>query len=100
MDEDVPGGTYTLKMATSMKTLNFKGDLCKQSTFDISVMGMSMGQLVFEGMKCPLKAGAQSVDMTATLSASIPTFLASSTITLNAKATNGDALLCLTVHTK
>jgi len=100
VDEDVAGGTFKFTVKAGWFTvLSESGDICKPKTMDIKAMGMSLGTVSWEGMKCPLAKGTMSVPMTIHLSSSIPSSLARTTMDATAVATNGDKLLCMSTTT-
>jgi len=98
LDESVSAGSYELKIAAGPITLlDHKGDLCKGETIQLP---HGVGSMNWVGLKCTQAAGPLEVDMSMTLSASIPAAFARTTITLTALDQQSQNLLCLELHTK
>jgi len=102
VDETVTGGTFTMSVRAGggMVHQTFNGKVCEPAQFKIKALGMTMGNLSWEGINCPLAAGPSDVKMSVRLSSMIPRGMASSTIKLQAKDQNGAELICLEVSTK
>ena len=58
-------------------------------------MPRGLSDIEFQGMSCPVAAGAQSLAMVVKLSVSIPVSLAKSDVQLDASSNSGDKLLCM-----
>jgi len=97
IDEQVMGGTFKASLIAGggiIKT-NWDGDLCSPST---KTLPMGLGEIDFQGMSCPVAAGAQSLSMDVKLSAAIPASLATSDVQLDASSSSGDNLICMKLH--
>merc|ERR1712141_764017 len=91
------GGTFKASLVAGggiIKT-NWDGDLCSPST---KTLPMGLGEIDFQGMSCPVAAGAQSLSMDVKLSAAIPASLATSDVQLDASSSSGDNLICMKLH--
>jgi len=98
-DEAVSAGSFSASITAGGGLVHdtWKGDLCSASTHSLP---LGLGEISFKGMSCPVAAGAASLALDVTLSASIPTSLASADIQLNGAATSGDKLICVKIHTQ
>lgn len=97
LDEAVAGGGYEFSVkAGVIPLLDHKGDLCKAES--ISLPG-GIGSVQWQGLKCPQAAGPVEIDMSITLSASIPSSMARTSIKLTGTSSSGDNLLCIQLNT-
>merc|ERR1712000_80072 len=95
VDEGVSGGTFKIVMKASIISQTWTGDICTAKTFTLP---LGMGTVTWQGMKCPVSAGTLSVPIGFSMSSSIPASLATADVSATATATNGDKLLCMSVH--
>jgi C1A family cysteine protease len=101
VDEDVTGGSFTAEVtAAGVIHDTLTGDICTAKTFDIKVLGVKVGTVVWKGMSCPIAAGATAVPLSASLASAIPASLAHTTVALTAQTSGGDKLVCLNVDLK
>merc|ERR1712203_479329 len=101
VDEDVTGGSFVAKVtAAGVVHDTLTGDICAAKTFQIKVLGIKVGTVVWKGMACPIAAGAASVPMQVTLASALPASLATTNVALTASPTGGDKLVCLDVNLK
>jgi len=97
MPSQVSGGTYDIKMSAGFINENWSGDICSAKTFNLP---LDMGSVKFNGMSCPVPKGESSLSMDIKMSSLIPPSMASATIKVTAKDTNGQELLCVNMKTK
>jgi len=99
VDEAVSAGSFSASITAGGGLVHdtWKGDLCSASTHSLP---LGLGEIAFKGMSCPVAAGDASLALDVTLSASIPTSLASADIQLNGAAASGDKLICVKIHTQ
>merc|ERR1719282_321479 len=74
----------------------FKGDLCAAKSFSLP---LGTGTIAWDGVKCPLAAGAVEVPVDITLSSALPAALQTVQLTIKGASSNGDDLLCMQVKT-
>ena len=98
VDEDISGGSFELTVSVPIlgKLLDHTGDICTAESISLP---LSLGTLDWKGMSCPVSAGAVEIDMDMTLSSSIPSSAAKTTVNLSGKSTSGDKLLCVQLQT-
>jgi len=96
VQEDVTGGTFEIGVKAWPISKTYSGNLCEAKTFD---MPMGVGTVKWDGLSCPVKAGAVKVGTDIQMSASLPSSLAKATISIKGKASNGDDLLCMNIQT-
>merc|ERR1712151_996760 len=87
VDEAVTGGTFTIDMKAGIIKEHWTGDLCAAKTFNLP---LSTGSIKWDGMACPLAAGATNVPLEILLSSAIPPTLAKANITVQGVSSNGD----------
>ena len=104
LKKDVSGATYTMETVgvggvSLLKNCN--GDASQPKKCKIGLGPVTVGNLNYQGMKFPYKAGDLSLkDVTAlTLPAGLPSFALSTTTTLKVFAPNGDQMICLKIIT-
>merc|ERR1719181_1525958 len=98
LDEDVTGGSYTIRVQASVVDKTYEGDISEQATHDLPLW---LGSLSWDGLALPLAKGpAVDVGIKVKLAQSLPAKLATATITIMAQETNGHKLLCMEVKTK
>merc|ERR1712203_344158 len=101
VDEAVTGGSFVAKVtAAGVVHDTLTGDICAAQTFNIKVLGVKVGTVVWKGMACPIAAGATTVPLSATLAGALPASLAHTTVALTAQTSGGDKLVCLNVDLK
>lgn len=96
IDEAVTGGSFEIDLQASIIKKTYTGDICQAKTFD---MPMGLGSVTWNGMKCPLAAGAQNVGTSIMISGSLPASMAKAAIQIKATGANGDSLLCMKMTT-
>jgi len=94
LDEDVPAATFNLEMTTVAGKVSCKGDASTSKTCNLP---LGTGTLTFDAMTFPLKKGSTSVSVDLSLSALLPSALASTTTRVTAAASNGDKLFCMEI---
>lgn len=95
VDEHVTGASATVELKAGFFSHTMTiDDACAPKTIETP-----LGSLTFEGIKCPLTAGAFTVPVDIALSGAIPSFMARAHLRIEIKATNGDKLLCADVNT-
>lgn len=94
--EDVSAGKIAISMKASIISKTYSGDVCKAQTFTLP---LGVGSITYDGVKCPLAAGAVSVPVDILLSSALPSSLAKADITISATSTSGDKLLCMAITT-
>ena len=67
--EDVSGGQIVFGVKASIISQSFPGDLCSPKTLTLP---LGVGTVTYDGMKCPLAAGAVSVPVDILLSSALP----------------------------
>jgi len=94
--EGVDGGKFEFQVSGPVSA-HFTGDLCSSKKQSLP---MGAGSIEWEGLACPVASGAAKVGTKIFLSSFIPSSMVKGvTITIKAAATNGDALLCMSLHT-
>jgi len=91
VDEAVSAGTFEIDLKASIISQTYKGDVCAPKSFSLP---LGTGTIAWDGLKCPVAAGAVSVPMDITLGASLPGALQSVEMTIK----SGD-LLCMQINT-
>jgi hypothetical protein len=94
--EDVSAGKVTIKAKASIISKTYSGDVCKAQTFTLP---LGVGSITYDGVKCPIAAGAVSVPVDVLLSSALPSSLAKAEITISATSASGDKLLCMAITT-
>ena len=94
--EDVSGGQIVFGVKAGIISQSFPGDLCSPKTLTLP---LGVGTVTYDGIKCPLAAGAVSVPVDIMLSSALPSSLATADITIGATSTSGDKLLCMAIST-
>jgi len=94
--EDVSAGKIAISMKASIISKTYSGDVCKAQTFTLP---LGVGSITYDGVKCPVAAGAVSVPVDILLSSALPSSLAKAEITISATSTSGDKLLCMAITT-
>merc|ERR1712232_1015161 len=69
VDEAVSAGTFEIDLKASIISQTYKGDVCAPKSFSLP---LGTGTIAWDGLKCPVAAGAVSVPMDITLGASLP----------------------------
>merc|ERR1719461_1542723 len=101
---DVQPSTMTLgqnTVFTSSGSIDktYKGKVCEPSTFKITKLGLHIGDLTYEGLDCPVKAGEMEQKMDVMIKSSISKSMATSEINFTAVNESGEKTLCLTINT-
>jgi hypothetical protein len=96
VDEAISGGTFDIAVKAGIISKSFNGDLCAPKTFDLP---LGVGSVSWDGLKCPVAAGATSVSADINLSGSLPSSLAKAAITIKGQSSSGDKLLCMEIDT-
>jgi len=94
--EDVSAGKIDISLKASIISKTYSGDVCTAQTFTLP---LGVGSITYDGVKCPLAAGAVSVPVDILLSSALPSSLATAAITISAASTSGDKLLCMAITT-
>jgi len=97
VDEQVTGGSFDASVTAGLVHDSWKGDLCSAST---KTLPLGLGKIVFDGMKCPVSAGAASLSLGVTLSGAIPASMAKADIQLTATDSSSQKVLCVKLHTQ
>jgi cathepsin B len=96
VSEDVSAGQIVFGVKASIISKTYPGDLCSPKTLTLP---LGVGTVTYEGVKCPLAAGAVNVPVEILLSSALPSSLATAEITISATSTGGDKLLCMAITT-
>jgi len=96
VDKAVSGGTFEMDLKASIISQTFKGDLCSAKSFNLP---LGTGSIQWDGLKCPVAAGAISVPVDITLSANLPSALQSVDLKVSGADSSGAALLCMDIKT-
>jgi hypothetical protein len=96
VDQGISGGTFDIAVKAGIISKSLNGDLCAPKTFDLP---LGVGSVSWDGLKCPVAAGATSVSADINLSGSLPSSLAKAAITIKGQSSSGDKLLCMEVDT-
>merc|ERR1712232_562547 len=96
LDEDVNDGTFDMKVVGigGTQLLECKGDASASKTCNLP---LGTGSITFDGVKFPLKAGPQPINVDLKLSSTLPASLAKTKTTVTAASKSGDKLFCLEV---
>jgi len=94
--EDVSAGKIDISLKASIISKTYSGDVCSAQTFTLP---LGVGSITYDGVKCPVAAGAVSVPVDILLSSALPSSLAKAAITISATSTSGDKLLCMAINT-
>jgi len=94
--EGVSAGKIAISMKASIISKTYSGDVCAAQTFTLP---LGVGSITYDGLKCPVAAGAVSVPVDILLSSALPSSLAKADITISATSTSGDKLLCMAITT-
>jgi cathepsin F len=94
--EDVSAGKIAISLKASIISKTYSGDVCTAQTFTLP---LGVGSITYDGVKCPLAAGAVDVPVDILLSSALPSSLATAAITISATSTSGDKLLCMAITT-
>jgi len=106
ISEDVTGGR--LNLAASMTGFPWTGlgsvtnhDICTPKALELRALGIWGGTMVYEGLACPVRASAGSINLPIklTLASILPGGMANTRTDINGTASNGKPLLCATVTT-
>jgi len=99
--EAVSGGTFEIDFLAAAWPFSisgtYTGDICKAKTFD---MPQGLGTVTWDGLKCPVAAGAVNVGTDIQLSQYFLQATPAATISIKVNASNGDGLLCMMIGTK
>ena len=94
--EDIAEGqfhtTIQSNAAVPIKILDHKGDLCSPDTVKLP---FGIGELGWSGLACPVKAGPLALDISLTLSSSLPSWAGKTTTHIEATNNAGEQLLCI-----
>lgn len=96
IDEALTDGAFSLNVKAALgidKT--FTGSACEAKTFTLP---LGLGSASWEGLDCPVAAGAISASVGVSLSAAIPASLAKADVAVSATDQNGDKAICVTAH--
>jgi C1A family cysteine protease len=96
VSEGVTAGKIAFGVKASIVSKTFDGDLCSPKTISLP---LGVGSITYEGVKCPLAAGAVSVPVDILLSSALPSSLAKASINIEATSSTGDKLLCMAINT-
>lgn len=96
VDEAVSAGTFEMDLKASIISQTFTGDLCAAKSFSLP---LGTGTIQWDGLKCPVAAGAVSVPVDITLSSSLPSALQTVDLKVKGSSSNGDDLLCMDIKT-
>jgi cathepsin X len=94
VSEDVSSANFDLEMNGMIHLLSCKGDASQSKTCSLP---LNSGQLTFEAMTFPIKAGPTSVKVDIQLSSSLPAALASTTTKATATDANGAQIFCIEI---
>jgi len=97
VNEQVTGGALAIQMKAGIISKTFNGDVCAAKTFHLP---LGTGSITWDGLRCPVAAGAVDVPTEIQLSGSLPASLAKAEITIKATAPSGDNLLCMEIDTQ
>merc|ERR1719510_2406330 len=102
--EDISGGTINMKVKmtgfpwTTLGELR-NGNVCGALSLRLSSLGIYGGDLEWEGLNCPVRAGSVTVGVKMTLKSSIPTGLLNTQTDLDATRSDGRPMLCARART-
>jgi len=99
IDQQITGGTATTSLTAGGGTVqtSWTADLCSPST---KALPLGLGEVVFNGLSCPVASGGLTLAMDVKLSSLIPASICAADVQLNAVSTAGDQLLCMKIHTQ
>jgi hypothetical protein len=97
VNQQVHGGALAIQMKAGIISKTFNGEVCSPKTFHLP---LGTGSITWDGLKCPVAAGAVDVPTEISLSGSLPASLAKAEITIQATAPSGDKLLCMEIDTQ
>jgi cathepsin B len=96
ISEGVSDGKIAVSLKASIISKTYSGDVCTGQTFTLP---LGVGSIQYDGVKCPLAAGAVDVPVEVLLSSALPSSLARAAITVSATSTSGDKLFCMGINT-
>merc|ERR1719181_33920 len=96
ISEGVSDGKIAVSLKASIISKTYSGDVCTGQTFTLP---LGVGSIQYDGVKCPLAAGAVDVPVEVLLSSALPSSLAMAAITVSATSTGGDKLFCMGINT-
>ena len=96
LDEELTGGTFTMKLSASLGIKEtYTGKACEAKTFKLP---LNLGTVSWGGLDCPVAAGPVTNKISFTLSSLVPPSLATADIQASALDMNGEPALCVTSH--
>merc|ERR1712066_1062221 len=96
LDETVNAGSGTITTKAGPLTDHHSVDLCSAKTISLP---LGLGSVQWNGLPCPVAAGAVDVGVDIQLSSAIPASFAKATVDVNAVTDTGDNLLCMEINT-
>jgi len=97
LDEALTAGTFKvhITVGTSVWGIVAGGDICAAKTWDL-VLGF--GKITWDGLNCPLKAGAQQIPFDMTLSENSPMGFETTKMVITMASKVGAKLVCMQVN--
>jgi len=101
LDEQLTSGQYEVKVKVGPFTaVDHKDNVCGDTHFDMTVLGVKVGSIVVHGPKCPLAAGNLTLGIDMTLTDKVPAGVGSATVTMSGTDQNSAPLVCMTLDAK
>lgn len=96
LDETLDDATYNIKVVLLDQTVvDNTHSICEANSFDIQVLGITVGHVDIQALACPVVGGTITVDMDLQLTKLVPPGVAGATISLTATDSNSEELVCL-----